>query len=104
MEVYKCYFDGSYTPRISGCAFCVIVDGKIMHSNVFCEKLPSSQYAETMALAVLLRHIGEFIEPGSTVEVYGDDKPLIDMILHYADREYYNGWIRLLYGAINQNY
>ena len=98
--VYKCFFDGSYTAEISGCAFCVIVGDKIVDSCVFGETLPSSHYAETMSLALLLRYIGQYIDPGSTVEIYGDDKSLIDMILHHRDREYKDSWIRHLYDGV----
>ena len=33
--VYKCYFNGSHTPDISGCAFCVLVGDDIIHSNTY---------------------------------------------------------------------
>jgi len=82
----------------------VIVGDKIIDSCVFGETLSSSQYAETMALAVLLRYIGQYIELGSTVEIYGDDKPLIDIILNHRDREYYNSWIRHLYDGLKRGY
>ena len=32
MNNYDCYFDGSYKPEISGCAFVIEADGKLVYS------------------------------------------------------------------------
>ena len=75
---YKCYFDGSHVPAMSGCAFFVTVDDQIQHSHVHHEKLEDSYRAEMFALYLLLQYIKKNIEPGSAVEIYGDAKGLLD--------------------------
>jgi len=101
---YKCYFDGSYTPLISGYAFCVIVGDKIVHSDIKCGRLQTSHHAETEALIMLLKYIQDYIEPGSTVKVYGDDKSLISKILYLTGQKYVSLEVRLLYEALKENY
>jgi len=80
MSSYKCFFDGSHRSHISGIAFCIIVDDQVVHSKVHHKKLPSSYHAEMHAFNMLLRYIRQFLEPGSTVEVYGDHKGLVDVM------------------------
>jgi len=101
---YECYFDGSYTPLISGFAYFVKENGKIIHSNTYREKLQSSQHAETKALFMLLNYIRDNIEEGSKVEIYGDDKHLIDRMSIYTVENYLYYETRLLYDTIEPNY
>jgi len=77
---YQCYFDASHTPEISRCAYCVLVDGQVIHTHVQEEKIGTSQKAEKQAIYLLLQYIHQHIERGSKVEVYGDEKTVIERI------------------------
>jgi len=89
---------------MSGCAFCVIVNNGIIHTNTYRERLQTPHQAETQALYILLCYIKDQITPGSTIEVYGDDKTLIDKILHYTNPKYTNMEIRLFYEDLKEQY
>ena len=102
--VYKCYFDGSYTPDMSGCAFCVIVNNGIIHTNTYRERLQTPHHAETQALYILLCYIQDKIAPGSTIEIYGDDKTLIDKIIYSKNPKYTKMEIRLFYETLKERY
>jgi len=65
---------------MSGYAFCIIVDGLVVHSKVHHKRLPSSYHAEMHAFNMLLRFIRQYLNPGSLIEIYGDHKGLIDMM------------------------
>jgi len=80
MSSYDCYFDGSYKPEISGCAFVVEADGKIVHSQVVPEKLTSSYCAELRALHLLLQYIEQHISHGSRIQIFGDAEWLISIV------------------------
>jgi len=82
MSSYDCYFDGSYKPEISGCAFILEVDGEIVYSQVSPAQLNSSHRAERRALHLLLQYIGESISPGNTIRIFGDAKWMIDVVNH----------------------
>ena len=79
-HAYKCYFDASFTPTMSSCAFAVKRAGKILYSHACCEVLATSQIAEQTALNLLLQYIQENLEPGSTVRIYGDCQSAIDAL------------------------
>jgi len=82
----------------------VIVDDKIIHSNTSREKLQTPHQAEAKALYMLLNYIQDHIELGSMVEMYGDDKTLIDKILHYTGQKHRELKIRLFYEALKTRY
>jgi len=80
MNNYDCYFDGSYKPEISGCAFVIEADGELVHSQAFPEKLTSSYCAELRALHLLLQHIEQHINYDSQIQIFGDAEDLIRIV------------------------
>jgi len=82
----------------------VTVDGKIIYSDTNCGRLQTPHQAETMALFMLLNYIKDFIEHGSKVEVFGDDKTLIDKVVCSGNKKFENLEIRLLYEVLKPNY
>ena len=69
---YECFFDGSHRKQISGCAYHIRSDNQTIHEHVHHEKLASGLLAEMRALYLLMRYVRRHIEPGSTVNIYGD--------------------------------
>ena len=86
MSHYECYFDASCTPDISRCAYCVITDGQITHTHVHEKKIGTSHKAERHALYLLLQYIEEHFEKGTKVEIYGDEKTVIERIVRRGQR------------------
>ena len=75
---FKCYFDASFTPTLSSCAFVVESEMGVQHSFSCCKVLSTSQTAERHALNLLLHHIRAHIAPGSIIKIFGDCKIVID--------------------------
>ena len=102
--MYKCYFDGSHRPTMSGCAFCVIVENQIIHTDICYERLKSSFYAEMRALSILLQYIQQQVEPGSTIEIYGDNKQVIDTMHQSMTRAHKCRKTKKLYNMLLNSY
>ena len=86
MNHYECYFDASYTPEISRCAYCVLVDGQIVHTHVHKKKLRNSHKAEKHALYLLLQYIQQHIKRRAKIEIYGDEKTVINRVVKKGRR------------------
>jgi ribonuclease HI len=102
---YECYFDASHREEmagLSGCAFCVKTDGRVLYTHVHHGIFPTSHLAEMHALFLLLQYIRQKIEPGKTVAVFGDADGVIQAVKRMRRKS--KSSIKRLYHAMQQDY
>ena len=81
MIKYDCYFDASFTPRMSRGGFCILNGNNLEKQSVRTLGAKTSDMAEAEILHKLLDYIGQKIEHGNQICIYGDSQNVILSIL-----------------------
>lgn len=101
-QEYNCYFDASFTPEMSRCAYYIQKDEEIVRKYVHQVKVRRTDIAEANALSFLLSYIRQKIPHGSIINIYGDALGVIESINRNNPRRYLK--IKRAFWTMKDNY